>query len=80
MGIKQIVISGKELIRILQKSGFVVTKVRGSHHILKHVDGRKTTIPVHKDEDLPKGLLRKIIKEDLQTNFEDFYKLIKKTD
>jgi HicA toxin of bacterial toxin-antitoxin, len=31
---------------------------------MKHLDGRVTTVPVHNDEDLPKGLLRKIILED----------------
>ncbi len=28
--------------------------------------GRVTTIPVHKNDDIPKGLLRKIIREDLE--------------
>ena len=42
---------------------------------LRHEDGRVTTIPVHKNEDLPKGLLRKIIKEDLQIDIDKFEKL-----
>jgi predicted RNA binding protein YcfA (HicA-like mRNA interferase family) len=46
--------------------GFVLIRVNGSHHRLKHPDGRITTIPVHKNDNLPKGLLRKIIRDDLK--------------
>ncbi|WP_353845310.1 type II toxin-antitoxin system HicA family toxin [Candidatus Brachybacter algidus] len=28
---------------------FKVTRKKGSHHRLKHFDGRATTIPVHND-------------------------------
>lgn len=70
-------ISGKELVSLLQQLGFIVVRVNGSHHRLKHVDGRVTTVPVHKNDDLPKGLLRKIIREDLKLELEDFNKLIK---
>lgn len=68
----QLVISGKELIRLLEKLGFEVIRINGSHHRLKHPDGRVTTVPVHKNEDLPKGLVRKIIREDLDMNFDEF--------
>ncbi len=77
MGSKQIVLSGKELIRVLERIGFVVVRINGSHHRMKHSDGRVTTVPVHKNEDLPKGLLRKIIREDLQITFEELAELLK---
>jgi predicted RNA binding protein YcfA (HicA-like mRNA interferase family) len=54
-----------------------VVRVNGSHHRLKHPDGRVTTVPVHKNDDLPKGLLRKIIREDLDMELDEFIKLIK---
>ena len=76
MSNKQIVLSGKDLIKILEKHGFYIFKIRGSHHILKYIDGRISTIPVHNNEDLPKGLLRKIIKEDLKMDFETFEKMM----
>ena len=69
------VISGKGLIIFLEQLGFVVIRINGSHHRLKHSDGRITTVPVHKNEDLPKGLLRKIIREDLGLELDDFLKL-----
>lgn len=65
-------ISGKELVRLLEKYGFEVIRIKGSHHRLKHIDGRVTTIPIHKNEDLPKGLLRKIIREDIEITVETF--------
>ena len=65
-------ISGKELIRFLQSLGFVEVRINGSHHRLHHPDGRVTTVPVHKNEDIPKGLLRKIIREDLEIELVEF--------
>ena len=72
------VISGKNLIRLLEKAGFRVVRVIGSHHRLKHEDGRVTTVPVHGNSDIPKGLLRKIIREDLEMDVEHFIDLLEK--
>ena len=72
------VISGKEFVKILQKLGFIVVRINGSHYRLKHPDGRITTVPVHGNEDLPKGLLRTIIRTDLEIELEEFIELISK--
>ncbi len=69
------VLSGKDLIKILERAGFAVVRVNGSHHRMKHEDGRVTTVPLHKDKDLPKGLLRKIIREDLKLTLTQFGEL-----
>lgn len=69
------VISGKAFLKFLQNIGFAIVRINGSHHRLKHPDGRVTTVPVHKNQDLPKGLLRKIIREDLQLELNDFIEL-----
>jgi predicted RNA binding protein YcfA (HicA-like mRNA interferase family) len=72
------VISGKDFLKFLLTLGFVEIRVNGSHHRLKHPDGRITTIPVHKNDSLPKGLLRKIIREDLDIELDEFLmKLVK---
>jgi predicted RNA binding protein YcfA (HicA-like mRNA interferase family) len=76
MSDKQPVISGKELVKLLEQNGFSVTRINGSHHRMKHPDGRITTIPVHKNDDIPKGLLRKIVRDDLLIEMEDFVKLV----
>jgi predicted RNA binding protein YcfA (HicA-like mRNA interferase family) len=78
MSKKQLVLSGKDFIKLLEKMGFAIVRINGSHHRLKHEDGRVTTIPVHKNDDLPKGLMRKIIREDLKLDLEDFEKLVEK--
>ena len=65
-------ISGKEFIKFLEKLGFIDIRVRGSHHRLSQTDGRKTTIPVHSNQDLPIGLIKKILNEDIQIKDEIF--------
>jgi len=49
------VISGKDLVALLEKNGFVITRIKGSHHRMKNPDGRITTIPVHKNDPIAKG-------------------------
>jgi predicted RNA binding protein YcfA (HicA-like mRNA interferase family) len=66
-------ISGKDFIKIIENLGFQLTRINGSHHRFKHQDGRTTTIPVHGNKDLPKGLIRTIIKEDLEMVIEDIF-------
>jgi predicted RNA binding protein YcfA (HicA-like mRNA interferase family) len=66
------VIKGKHLITFLETLGFTVIRQRGSHVRMKSHDGRYTTVPVHSGEDIPKGLLRKIIRDDLEMGLEEF--------
>jgi predicted RNA binding protein YcfA (HicA-like mRNA interferase family) len=56
-------LKGRELIRILQTHGFEVVRSRGSHFLLRHKDGRTTTVPVHSGETLGPGLLRSILRD-----------------
>lgn len=70
------VISGKEFIKLLRRIGFDVIRINASHHRLKHPDGRITTIPVHGNDPLPKGLLRKILREDLKLTAEEIRKYL----
>ena len=56
-------LKGRELIRILRRNGFEVVRVRGSHHSLRHADGRYTVVPVHAGEVIGPGLLLKILKD-----------------
>ena len=66
------VLSGKELIVILQKIGFRAIRQKGSHVFLKHADGRTTIVPIHPGEKIDRGLLNKIIKKDLGISLEEF--------
>jgi predicted RNA binding protein YcfA (HicA-like mRNA interferase family) len=56
-------IRGKDLIKILEKQGFIQTRQRGSHARLVHQDGRKTSVPIHSGENVHLGLLRKILRD-----------------
>lgn len=57
------VISGKELIRALEKFGFVSVRQSGSHVIMEHADGRVTTVPVHGKKGIPIGTLKAILRD-----------------
>jgi predicted RNA binding protein YcfA (HicA-like mRNA interferase family) len=56
-------ISGKKLLTLLIKLGFEVIRIRGSHHFIRHSDGRSTVVPIHGNETLGPGLLHKILKD-----------------
>ena len=70
-------LTGKELIKILEKAGFRVIRQESSHAFLSHIDGRVTVVPVHSGEQIDRGLLNKIIKKDLQISREEFLKMLK---
>jgi len=71
-------LSAEKLIRVLAIIGFKPVRQRGSHVILKHNDGRVIVVPVHRGEDIGRGLLSKII-EDAGLTREEFLKLFKET-
>ena len=54
---------GRELIKTLQRAGFQVVRTKGSHHFLRHPDGRVTVVPVHSGETIGPGLLSKILRD-----------------
>jgi predicted RNA binding protein YcfA (HicA-like mRNA interferase family) len=56
-------LTGREVIKALGKAGFEVKRKRGSHHMLRHKDGRTTTVPVHAGETIGPGLLAKILRD-----------------
>lgn len=68
-------VKGRELIKALGKEGFSVLRIRGSHHFLRHVDGRSTVVPVHAGETLGPGLLLKIL-SDVDLSMEQLIKLL----
>lgn len=68
-------LTGKELLLVLKKAGFEVIRVKGSHHFLRHQDGRSTVVPVHSGETIGPGLLAKILR-DCDLNREQFQKLL----
>lgn len=65
------VVSGKELIKYLTKKGFIVSRQKGSHVVLKSQNGRRVTVPLH--EELDRGTLLEILAE-AGINKEEFLK------
>ncbi len=57
-------ISGKELCKIVQKYGWLLKRIKGSHHIFEKT-GLDTTlsIPVHGNKDLKIGTLKALLKQ-----------------
>ena len=54
-------VRGDRVVKALERAGFKVARIAGSHHILRHPDGRGTTVPVHSGRDVAKGTLRGIL-------------------
>jgi predicted RNA binding protein YcfA (HicA-like mRNA interferase family) len=68
-------LTGKQLIKALKKTGFEVIRIKGSHHFLRHSDGRSTVVPVHSGETVGPGLLSRILR-DCDLNQEQFIRLL----
>jgi len=56
-------VTGKDLLAALKQAGFDVVRIKGSHHFLRHMDGRVTVVPVHSGETIGPGLLSKILRD-----------------
>ena len=67
-------IRAQEMEKILFKLGFERLRQKGSHAFYLHPDGRTTTIPFHSGKDLPRPLLRDILKE-INVNISDYNNL-----
>ena len=59
------VVNGKRAIQALTRTGFVVNRIVGSHHVLVYPGDptRTVTVPVHAGRDLKPGTLRSIIRQ-----------------
>ena len=56
-------VSGKEFCKILERNGWALARINGSHHIyIKIGSDLRISVPVHKKDDLKIGLLKKLLK------------------
>jgi predicted RNA binding protein YcfA (HicA-like mRNA interferase family) len=60
----------KLVIQTLKKLGFEKIRQRGSHVFFRHPDGRTTIVPIHRGEDIGRGLLQEIIRDTKLTKEE----------
>lgn len=55
-------LTGKDMLKLLKKHGWIERRKKGSHHHL-FKDGVRITVPVHGNQDLGKGLEDKILRD-----------------
>lgn len=55
-------ISGKEFAKLLETNGWILARVKGSHHIyIKEGRKERISVPIHGNDDLKIGLLKHLI-------------------
>jgi predicted RNA binding protein YcfA (HicA-like mRNA interferase family) len=56
-------ISGKEFAKAIQRKGWMLSRIKGSHHIfVKEGRPERIVIPIHGNEPLKIGLLKSLLK------------------
>jgi len=69
-------LKSKDLIKVLDKLGYIEVRQTGSHKIFYHSVKKKIIpVPMH-NKDLKRGLVRAIIRE-LEISRDEFIKLLK---
>ena len=56
-------VSGKDLAKLIQRRGWTLARIKGSHHVFTHTGHReRIVIPIHSNAPLKTGLLRSQMK------------------
>jgi predicted RNA binding protein YcfA (HicA-like mRNA interferase family) len=56
-------VSGKEFCKALERKGWTLDRVSGSHHIYTRPGHAPVSVPVHGNDTLGTGLQRKLMKQ-----------------
>ena len=69
-------VSGKQLVKALEKQGWHVKRIRGSHHIMRHPSiPDAIPVPVHGNQSIKRGTLGNILRT-ARISREDFDRLL----
>lgn len=68
-------VKGKDLLAALRRAGFSVVRTKGSHHFVRHHDGRSTVVPIHAGETIGVGLMASILR-DIKMGRDDLQKYL----
>ncbi len=56
-------VTAREIITVLEKKGFLLSRQSGSHKIYKNAAGKRVTVPFHAQKILHPKLLRSILRD-----------------
>ena len=56
-------VNSRQVVKVLETIGFQLIRQSGSHAAYRHPDGRWTIVSLHPGKIIPKGTLRKIIRD-----------------
>ena len=68
-------VTARQIIAVLEKSGFSVARQSGSHMIYKSESGKRATVPFHASKTLHPKVLKSILR-DAGLTVEDLEKLL----
>jgi predicted RNA binding protein YcfA (HicA-like mRNA interferase family) len=68
-------VKARQVVKVLETLGFQRIRQSGSHATYRHPDGRWTIVSIHPGKTIPKGTLRKIIR-DAGLTIEEFIELL----
>ena len=67
-------LSGADVVGILEEFGFVVVRIRGSHHVMRRVikgETQTVNVPVHGSKILGTGMLKRLYRDTSRYFSED---------
>ena len=56
-------LTAREIVCVLERQGFALSRSSGSHHIYKDATGKRVTVPVHAGRILHPKLLQSILRD-----------------
>jgi len=56
-------VTAAQIVRVLEKQGFRLTRQSGSHRIYKNEAGKRVTVPFHSGKTLHPKVLRSILRD-----------------
>ena len=68
-------VSAKQIIKIILKRGFILSRQNGSHKIYKNFVGKRVTVPFHESKILHPKILKSIL-HDADITVEDLKGLL----
>lgn len=75
MSNRQPAVNSKQLIKALQKKGFIFSRQCGSHAIYKNKDNLRVTVPIHGKKNIATGTLSQIL-ADAQISIKELQELM----